>query len=144
MAAQKRKTAWRELPQWRRVVAMMPCAHCGLEGRTQAAHVRHRGSGGMGLKPADCHIIPLCVECHHAQHQGNQPDSPTCCRLLQGLLMMLWGPAAAAAVRGHGQERMLCSTIGGEVEVVRKAVLQTPTWKWMKRLRAAVQEVSSG
>lgn len=57
------RQSWRESERWRRYVASMPCAHCGLVGRSQAAHVRTSDTdGGMGRKPADCYVIPLCAD----------------------------------------------------------------------------------
>jgi hypothetical protein len=42
---------------WRQRVAEMPCAGCGLEGSSQAAHARGLG---MGIKASDHLCIPLC------------------------------------------------------------------------------------
>lgn len=52
----------------RRAVADLPCARCGREGATQAAH-RNEGKG-MGLKTSDALIAALCVDCHREVDQG--------------------------------------------------------------------------
>lgn len=52
----------------RRAVADLPCAHCGREGATQAAH-RNEGKG-MGLKVSDALLAALCDECHRLLDQG--------------------------------------------------------------------------
>lgn len=39
------------------------------QGKIEAAHVRGGTDGGMGLKPSDCFVIPLCAEGHREQHQ---------------------------------------------------------------------------
>lgn len=38
------------------------------EGKIEAAHVRTGTDGGMGVKPSDCHAIPLCASAHREQH----------------------------------------------------------------------------
>ena len=44
------------------------CCTCGRPAPSQAAHVRIRGGGGMGLKPSDYRTVPLCAACHGRQH----------------------------------------------------------------------------
>lgn len=54
---------------YRRLVAAMPCAICGIDGYSQAAHP-NAGGKGMGLKTDDRGCFPLCsprpgeVGCH--------------------------------------------------------------------------------
>jgi len=43
---------------YRRLVAALPCAHCGLEGRSQAAHADE--GKGMAIKSSDYTCFPLC------------------------------------------------------------------------------------
>ena len=43
-----------------RIVASYPCAHCGIEGRSQAAHADSAGKG-MAIKPPDSEVMPLCA-----------------------------------------------------------------------------------
>lgn len=56
----------------RMFIASLQCV-CGTQGRTQAAHVRKNNGGGMGFKPDDSHIVPLCCSglgwtgCHDKQ-----------------------------------------------------------------------------
>jgi hypothetical protein len=47
--------------QYRRLVAAMPCAHCGRPGPSQAAHADSAGKG-LGIKPSDYEIMPLCAD----------------------------------------------------------------------------------
>jgi hypothetical protein len=46
-----------------RWVATLPCAHCGIEGRSQAAHSDDNGAGGkgMGIKACDSTAYPACA-----------------------------------------------------------------------------------
>lgn len=37
-------------------------------GKIEAAHVRTGTDGAMGIKPSDCHAIPLCAASHASQH----------------------------------------------------------------------------
>jgi hypothetical protein len=58
----------------RRLIASMPCANCGVEGYSQAAHT-NEGKGG-GIKTSDATCIPLCCTrpdipgCHHEYDRG--------------------------------------------------------------------------
>lgn len=45
----------------------LPCCVCGKPPRSQAAHVRLGGRGGMGQKPLFS-AVPLCATCHNIQH----------------------------------------------------------------------------
>ena len=36
--------------------------------RIEAAHVRTGTDGGMGVKPSDCYVVPLCSFHHRLQH----------------------------------------------------------------------------
>src|SRR3974390_1672224 len=55
---------------YRRYIASLPCAHCGLEGYSQAAHVGGLAEGkGGGLKVSDARCIPLC---------GDRPEVAGC------------------------------------------------------------------
>jgi hypothetical protein len=59
-------------------IRQLPCLKCGLEGFSQAAHVRmNQGSLGkkqaLGAKPDDRWAVPLCRDCHDEQHsQGEE------------------------------------------------------------------------
>ena len=46
---------------YRRWVASLPCAHCGLEGHSQCAHSDSAGKG-MGIKASDTECFPLCAD----------------------------------------------------------------------------------
>lgn len=47
-----------------RWVASLPCAHCGIEGRSQAAHSDDNGAGGKGgaIKACDSTAYPACAD----------------------------------------------------------------------------------
>lgn len=44
------------------------CCACGAVFNIQAAHVRIGTDGGIGMKPTDAFVIPLCAACHQRQH----------------------------------------------------------------------------
>ena len=45
---------------YRRLVAALPCAHCGKSAPSQVAHADSAGKG-MALKPSDYDVMPLCA-----------------------------------------------------------------------------------
>jgi hypothetical protein len=45
---------------YRRLVAALPCASCGIEGRSQHAHTNHQKAKGM--KASDLDAMPLCAD----------------------------------------------------------------------------------
>jgi hypothetical protein len=45
---------------YRRLVAALPCAACGIEGRSQCAHVN--SDKGKGVKASDTDSMPLCAD----------------------------------------------------------------------------------
>lgn len=60
----------------RRAVSSLPCAHCGVQGFSQAAHANGYTWGkGRGMKSTDAAIFPLCctrpdvVGCHEKHDQ---------------------------------------------------------------------------
>lgn len=59
-------------------VRRLPCTVCSTEGGVDAAHIRfgdlERGKkpAGMGMKPDDKWVVPLCRECHRTQHGQNE------------------------------------------------------------------------
>lgn len=48
--------------EYRRLVAALPCAHCGVQGYSQAAHSDDNGAGGKGMsiKADDSTCYPAC------------------------------------------------------------------------------------
>lgn len=75
-----------ELERYRRFVASLPCANCGIEDSSQCAHYSglasyHLGRG-MGRKAHDLMTMPLCHEgangCHAAYDRHELPigDAP--------------------------------------------------------------------
>lgn len=53
-----------------------PCVIAGWHfcvGRTQAAHIRTGTDGGMGIKPSDKWVVPLCAMAHKEQHTIGEP-----------------------------------------------------------------------
>ena len=59
---------------YRRLVAKLPCKHCGIAGLSQAAHPNT--GKGMGIKTDDRECFPLCCDtpgrpgCHPKFDQG--------------------------------------------------------------------------
>ncbi len=43
-------------------------------GKIEAAHVRTGTDGGMGMKPSDCFVIPLCSDAHREQHRVGEAE----------------------------------------------------------------------
>ena len=61
-----------ECPGHRKWVRGFGCAMSiqgDCSGRIEAAHVRMGTDGGMGVKPSDCYVVPLCAYHHRRQHQ---------------------------------------------------------------------------
>jgi hypothetical protein len=54
-------------------IASLPCLTTGLEGSTQAAHIRS-GLYAMGMKPDDSLTVPLSWMQHALQHNGAEKD----------------------------------------------------------------------
>lgn len=50
-------------------VKTLPCLKCGSNHNIDPAHVRKGTDGGMGTKPSDCYVVPLCHTDHAIQHQ---------------------------------------------------------------------------
>lgn len=71
----RRSTLIRD-PDYLAMVRQCPCLKCGLDGFSQAAHVRMNGrchGQAIGAKPGDARALPLCADCHlydaDAQHK---------------------------------------------------------------------------
>jgi hypothetical protein len=45
---------------YRRLVALLPCCICGIDGYSQAAHAS--AGKGMGLKASDLELFPACAD----------------------------------------------------------------------------------
>lgn len=49
--------------KYRAAVAARPCAYCGTEGRSQAAHIGGVAQGkGGARKVSDARLLPLCAD----------------------------------------------------------------------------------
>jgi len=60
-----------EYPKHLIYIRQQQCVLAGkdkCEGRTEAAHVRKGTDGGIGMKPSDRYVIPLCSRHHRLQH----------------------------------------------------------------------------
>ena len=64
----KRKPNLRRKATHLAFIRLLPCVACGLEGFSQATHVRNGADGGTGLKSSDRFNLPLCGTCHMRQH----------------------------------------------------------------------------
>lgn len=62
--------------KYRQWISEQPCVACGRIATDDMpnipAHQRDIGDGGMGLKPGDNWLLPLCNDCHHEEHRGNK------------------------------------------------------------------------
>lgn len=67
-----------EDPAWLATVRGMPCTVCRRPGPNDPAHLRTgapqygKQPTGMGEKPDDCWVLPLCRMHHDEQHRGNE------------------------------------------------------------------------
>ena len=58
-----------------RFIRTFKCAVCGDNSSVEAAHVRKadpsigKFNSGIGQKPDDCFVVPLCSRCHRRQHE---------------------------------------------------------------------------
>ena len=58
----------------------LPCAVCGNNIQTEAAHLRAgdllygKRNTGRGEKPSDIWVLPLCGEHHREQHDQNESE----------------------------------------------------------------------
>lgn len=69
--APKRESRWRS-PAHATSVRGFACAMCDSTANIEAAHVRMGSGAGMGQKPDDWRMVPLCgglEGCHAAQHR---------------------------------------------------------------------------
>lgn len=59
-------------------VRELPCICCGTDTGVDAAHVRMTGpdkfNAGVGQKPHDCYVLPLCRSCHIMQHHFGEKE----------------------------------------------------------------------
>ena len=59
-------------------IRALPCLVCGDNTSTEAAHIRFgdlrvdKRPTGMGEKPSDCWVVPLCGDCHRIQHEMSE------------------------------------------------------------------------
>ena len=52
-----------------------PCWSCGVnDGTVVGAHIRWNEHSGMGRKPSDDLIVPLCFRCHADQEDCPGPE----------------------------------------------------------------------
>ena len=51
------------------------CWNCGDDGNTiVGAHIRWGGEGGVGMKPDDSLLVPLCFTCHLGIPDGQEAN----------------------------------------------------------------------
>lgn len=65
-----RKQSGRD-PKYLAWIRTQPCAACGFPPPCQAAHQRCLGGAGIGIKPDDKSVLPLCFTCHAKEHAGS-------------------------------------------------------------------------
>lgn len=89
---------------YRRLVAAMPCAHCGRELRSQHAH--ENDGKGKALKLDDRRAMPLCADepgaegCHTRYDQYRLLPGGRLAHVEQGLI---WAAQTRAAIEASGQ-----------------------------------------
>lgn len=85
----------RDCPSHRQWVRGHACAVCG-EHPVEAAHCRkgipdHEGPGGVGLKPHDKWVIPLCPAHHKIQHDMGEESFERSFRInMKSIAKQLW------------------------------------------------------
>lgn len=76
----KRERGRQEDPAHLALVRRCPCIVTGITVGVEAAHIRMsaRGGGkvnpGIGQKPSDRWVLPLCADAHREQHSGREQD----------------------------------------------------------------------
>ena len=55
-------------PKYLALVRQMPCCACEALPPSDPAHIRKGSNAGMGQKPPDDRVVPLCRACHSKQH----------------------------------------------------------------------------
>lgn len=84
-----------------RLVAALPCAACGVEGFSQAAHANL--SKGLAIKSDDRTAFPACCDrpgvrgCHSLLDQGGQWD-----KAQRRALEVQWGASTRQAIVSRG------------------------------------------
>lgn len=69
-----------KLAAHRDFVSSLPCIVCGDNTSTECAHIRMGDLSvgklptGMGQKPSDIWVLPLCGRCHRRQHEWTEPS----------------------------------------------------------------------
>lgn len=87
--------------RYRRLVAAMPCIHCGIDGHSQAAHPNT--GKGAGMKTDDRLCFPLCADrpsvrgCHSLFDQGAMFT-----REERRLVEPIWAACTAEAIKAAG------------------------------------------
>lgn len=62
-------------PKYRKSFSGAVCWGCGASDRTViGAHIRSGSNAGMGRKPSDDLILPLCSGCHADQEANPGPE----------------------------------------------------------------------
>ena len=65
-------------PGYLALVRRCPCLACDADPAGEAAHLRKAAPGklitGMGIKPDDLWVLPLCRVCHELQHTIGEPE----------------------------------------------------------------------
>lgn len=73
---------------------------------TQAAHIRLGTDGGMGRKPSDCYVVPLCTVHHDEQHRIGEATFAFKYRLdLERMAEILWRTSKPAQRWRRERER---------------------------------------
>lgn len=70
------KQEWIEDDGYRKSFQGETCWSCGAKDDTViGAHIRWYSGAGMGRKPSDDQIIPLCYHCHKSESEWDGPKA---------------------------------------------------------------------
>lgn len=88
-------------------IRRLPCVTCN-RGNSQAAHIRKGSGAGIGQKPDDSRVVPLCDKCHHTQHNKGEIT-----------FWRLFGGYEGAAILAHNLYTVSGDTIQAMREIVK-------------------------
>ena len=88
--------------EYRRLVAQLPCKHCGIQGYSQCAHPNT--GKGTGIKTSDLESFPLCCDRPGVQGCHSKFDQNTLfVRLRRRVIEPAWGADTRRQIIAMGQ-----------------------------------------
>lgn len=62
-------------PKYRKWISEQPCLRCSNSGPCDPHHEDHGFyNSGMGTKPSDTQLVPLCFQCHRIDRANIGPE----------------------------------------------------------------------